>query len=88
MSGYQRTADLKTTNRSAKRKPEAIYTTHEDEKPLFYKAMVDGVLSAAYVKDGKLIAHEPWESVNRQMYSGPYMVFNTKTNEALDRPRA
>ena len=87
MSGYQRTADLKTTNRSAKRKPEAIYTTHEGEKPLFYKALVDGVLSAAFVKDGKLIGHEPWESVKSQMYSGPYMVFNTKTNEALDRPR-
>lgn len=70
-----------------KRKPEAIYTTHEGEKPLFYKALVNGVLSAAYVKDGKLIAHEPWESVKNQMYTGPYMVFNTETQVELDRPR-
>ena len=70
--------------KSKNKKPEAIYTTHEDEKPLFYKAMVNGVLSAAYVKDGKLIAHEPWESVSRQMYAGPYMVFDT--TPVLDQP--
>ena len=51
--------------RSKNKKAEGIYTTHEQENLLFVRAMVDGVLSAAYVKDGKLIAHEPWESVNR-----------------------
>lgn len=74
--------------RSKNKKAEGIYTTHEQENLLFVKAMVDGVLSAAYVKDGKLIAHEPWESVNRQMYAGPYMVFNTKANPVLDQPNA
>ena len=69
------------------KKAEGIYTTHERANLLFVRAMVDGVLSAAYVKDGKLIAHEPWESVNRQMYSGPYMVFSTKSNPALDQPK-
>jgi len=66
-----------------KKNPKAIYTTREGEKPLFYKALVDGVLSAAYVKDGKLIAHEPWESVESQMYSGPYMVFHTESNPLI-----
>ena len=70
------------------KKAEGIYTTHEHENLLFVRAMVDGVLSAAYVKDGKLVSYEPWEAINRQMYSGPCMVFNTNANPALDQPRA
>jgi hypothetical protein len=59
------------------RKAEGIYTSHESEKLLFVRAMVDGVLCAAYVKDGKLVSYEPWESINRQMYSGPCVEFHT-----------
>ena len=72
--------------KSKRRKAEGIYTTHEEENLLFVRAMVDGVLSAAYVKDGKLVSYEPWDAINRQMYSGPCMVFNT--NPALDQPNA
>lgn len=54
-----------------KKKTGAIYATHSAEKQLFYKAMVNGILCAAYVKDGQLISYEPWEDVNRQMYTGP-----------------
>lgn len=74
-------------NKGKSKKAEGVYTTHERENLLFVRAMVDGVLSAAYVKDGKLIAHEPWESVNRQMYNGPCMVFNTKPDSELDQPK-
>ena len=74
--------------RRSKKKAEGIYTTHEHENLLFVRAMVDGVLSAAYVKDGQLVSYEPWEAINRQMYSGPCMVFNTKVSPALDQPNA
>ena len=70
------------------KKAEGIYTTHEHEDLLFVRAMVDGVLSAAYVKNGQLVSYEPWEAINRQMYSGPCMVFNTKVIPALDQPKA
>jgi hypothetical protein len=73
--------------KSKRRKAEGIYTTHEEENLLFVRAMVNGVLSAAYVKDGKLVSYEPWDAINRQMYSGPYLVFNT-ADPALDQPKA
>lgn len=63
---------------STNKKAEGVYTTHKQENLLFVRAKVNGVLSAAYVKDGKLVSYEPWDAVNRQMYSdGPCMVFNT-----------
>lgn len=62
-----------------KRKQEGIYTTHGDEvKLIATRAKVDGVLSLAFVKNGKLISHEPWEEINRQMYSGPCIEFVTE----------
>lgn len=59
----------------------AIYATHSQEKQLFYKALVDGVLCAAYVKDGTLISYEPWDEVNRQMYNSDVcLTFSTTQN--------
>lgn len=60
-------------------KREGIYTTHGKEPKLIgTKAIVDGVLSLAYVKDGKLISYEPWEDINKQMYTGPCLEFATE----------
>ena len=68
----------KTTTRKHRNKG-AIYSTHETEKQLFYKALVDGVLCAAYIKDGKLISYEPWDDVNRQMYNSDVILSFTTT---------
>lgn len=70
-----------------KKKTGAIYATHSAEKQLFYKAMVNGILCAAYVKDSQLISYEPWEEVNRQMYTGPCLHFTVPEKKALDHPR-
>lgn len=60
-------------------KREGIYTTHGQETKLIAtKAKVDGVLSLAFVKDGKLISYEPWEDINKQMYTGPCLEFATE----------
>ncbi len=69
-----------------KKKPGAIYATHSAEKQLFFKAMVNGVLCAAYVKDGQLISYEPWEEVNRQMYTGPCLHFTVPEKKVLGHP--
>lgn len=69
-----------------KKKTGAIYATHSSEKQLFYKAMVNGILCAAYVKGGQLISYEPWEEVNRQMYTGPCLHFTVPEKKALDHP--
>lgn len=65
-----------------RRKPEGVYTSHSQGKKsddlLFVRAKVNGVLSAAYVKNGELQSYIPWEEANREMYSGPCMVFNTE----------
>lgn len=65
-----------------KRKPEGVYTSHSRERGtndlLFVRAKVNGVLSAAYVKNGELKSYIPWEEANREMYSGPCLVFNTE----------
>lgn len=65
------------TPKSSKRKGTAIYTTHTAEKQLFHKALVNGKLCAAYIKDGNLVAYASWEEVNREMYTGPYLEFTT-----------
>ena len=70
-----------------KKKTGAIYATHSAEKQLFFKAMVNGVLCAAYVKDGQLISYEPWEEVNRQMYTGSCLYFTVPEKKALGHPR-
>ena len=60
-----------------KKKEEGIYTTHgKEEKLIATKARVDGVLSLAFVKKGELISYEPWEDINKQMFTGPCMEFN------------
>lgn len=60
-----------------KKKEEGIYTTHgKEEKLIATKARVDGVLSLAFVKNGELISYEPWEDINKQMFTGPCMEFN------------
>ena len=54
-----------------KKKEEGIYTTHgKEEKLIATKARVDGVLSLAFVKNGELISYEPWEDINKQMFTG------------------
>lgn len=60
------------------KKKAGIYTTHGEQKLVAMKAKVNGVLSIAYVKNNKLISYEPWEEVNRQMYSGPCLEFVTE----------
>jgi len=70
-----------------KKKAEGIYTTHEQENLLFVRAMVNGVLCAAYVKNGQLVSYEPWEAVNRQMYTGPCLEFNVPEAKELGQPR-
>lgn len=70
----------KTTEVSSvklRRKPEGVYATHEKESLLFCKAMVNGQLSAAYVKDGKLISYEPMADLITQIYSGKCLEFTT-----------
>lgn len=71
-----------------KKNPGAIYATHSIKKPLFYKVKVNGVLCAAYVKDGRLISYEPWEEINRQMYTGPCLHFTVSEKDELDHPNA
>ena len=62
-----------------KRRTEGIYTTQGDEvKLIATRAKVNGVLSLAFVKNGKLMSHEPWDEINRQMYNGPCMEFVTE----------
>ena len=65
-----------------RRRPEGIYASHGQGRAagdlLFVKARVNGVLSAAYVKNGELQSYLSWEEVNREMYNGPYMEFNTE----------
>ena len=73
----EKTASLSPTATKSKKKNTVVYTTHTAEKQLFHKAIVNGVLCAAYIKDGNLIAWEPWENVNREMYAGPYLEFTT-----------
>ena len=59
-----------------KQRQECIYTTHGDETKLIAtKAKVNGVLSLAFVKNGKLISYEPWEEVSKQMFTGPCLEF-------------
>lgn len=61
-----------------KKKQEGIYTTQGGvEKLIAVRAVVDGVLSLAWVKNGELVSYEPWMNITEQMHSGPYMVFTT-----------
>lgn len=61
-----------------KKKEEGIYTTQGgEEKLIAVRAVVNGVLSLAWVKNGELISFEPWTSITEQMLSGPCMVFTT-----------
>lgn len=62
---------------SSKRKPEGVYATHEKESLLFVKAKVNGQLSAAYVKNGKLVSYEPLTDLLEQIYNGPCLEFTT-----------
>nr|DAM63229.1 MAG TPA: hypothetical protein [Caudoviricetes sp.] len=60
-----------------KKKEEGIYTTHgKEEKLIATKAKVNGILSLAFVKNGELISYEPWEDINKQMFTGNYIEFN------------
>lgn len=61
-----------------KKQEAGIYATHGKEKLLAVKAKVNGVLSLAYVKNGELVSYEPWDSVNRQMYTGQCLEFVTE----------
>lgn len=55
-----------------RRDPTRVYATHgEKEKLLGVKAIINGMLCIAYMKDGKVQAYEPWEDLQRQMLSGP-----------------
>jgi len=74
--------------RRMKKKVEGVYTTHEQENLLFVRAKVNGILCAAYVKNGVLVSYEPWEEINRQMYSGPCMNFTVPDGVALGQPNA
>lgn len=59
-----------------KQRQECIYTTHGAEKKLIAtKAKVNGVLSLAFVKNGKLISYESWEDISKQMFTGTCMEF-------------
>lgn len=60
-----------------KKQEAGIYATHGKETLLAVKAKVNGVLSLAYVKNGELVSYEPWDNINRQMYTGKYMEFVT-----------
>lgn len=62
---------------NSKRKPEGVYATHEKESLLFVKAKVNGQLSAAYVKNGKLVSYEPLNDLLQQIYNGPCLEFTT-----------
>lgn len=61
-----------------KKKREGIYTTQGgEEKLIAVRAVVNGVLSLAWVKNGELISFEPWTNIAEQMLSGPCLVFTT-----------
>ncbi len=61
-----------------KKQEAGIYTTHGKETLLAMKAKINGVLCLAYVKNGELIAYEPWDNINRQMYTGKCLEFKTE----------
>lgn len=71
-------ANTTLNKHSSKRKAEGVYATHENENLLFVRAIVNGQLSAAYVKNGELVSYEPISDLLAQMYSGPCLVFNTQ----------
>lgn len=68
------------------KKPTGVYTSREKENLLFTRAKVNGVLCAAYVKNGELISYEPWDSVNQQMYTGPCLEFTVPEDTKLGQP--
>jgi len=66
-----------STTNTSKRKAEGIYATHEKESLLFMRAIVNGRLSAAYVKNGQLISYEPYDELMKQLNEGPCLEFTT-----------
>ena len=56
-----------------------IYTTAGgQEKLLAVKAIVDGVLSLAYIDaKGRLISYAPWTDVKGSVEKGPYRLYTT-----------
>ena len=55
------------------KRQEGIYTTQGGtEKLIAVRAIVNGVISLAWVKDDKLVSFEPWTNIKDQMLSGPY----------------
>lgn len=69
-------------------KEAGVHSTHGKEQLLFVRAIVNGVLCAAYIKNNMLVSYEPWEDVNRQMYIGPCLEFKVPKTEELDHPNA
>lgn len=61
-----------------KKDPTKVYATHGDKEQLLgVKAKINGVLSIAYMKGDKVISYEPWEDLQRQMFTGPCLEIKT-----------
>lgn len=57
--------------------PTKLYATHgEKEQLLGTKAVINGVLSWAYLKGDKLVSYEPWTDVQKQFETGPCLIIN------------
>ena len=69
-----------------RKEPTKLYATHgEKEQLLGTKAVVNGVLSWAYMKGDRLVSYEPWADVKEQFESGQSIIINTAK---LDLPKA
>lgn len=75
-------------NNTTKQKEASIHSTHGKDQLLFVRALVNGVLCAAYVKNGELVSYEPWEAINKQMYTGPCLEFTLPETNVLEQPTA
>ena len=63
-----------------KKKPTGIYTTRGGKEQLVcHRAIVDGVLSVAFVKNNEVVSYAPLPEFLEQINSG--QCINTTTNE-------
>ena len=73
---------------ATKPKEAGVHSTHGKEQLLFVRAIINGVLCAAYIKNGELVSYEPWDAINRQMYTGPCLEFTVPETNVLGQPTA
>ena len=63
---------------ATKPKEAGIHSTHGKDQLLFVRAIINGVLCAAYIKNDELVSYEPWDAINRQMYTDCVLISQNK----------